>query len=115
MRLTFDEIEDDKVFEQLTASYFRELKEIPDNSITNVLVHETGEGTDGGRDILIEFDLSDDIKVFKRRWVIQCKFREDSVSPSHLKSINIPTLIHSYNAQGYLLCKTSAKSELLKG
>ena len=51
MRLTFDEIEDDKVFEQLTASYFRELKEIPDNSITNVLVHETGEGTDGGRDI----------------------------------------------------------------
>ncbi|WP_298554314.1 restriction endonuclease [uncultured Algibacter sp.] len=111
MRLTFDEIEDDKVFEQLTASYFRELKEIPDNSITNVLVHETGEGTDGGRDILIEFDLSDDIKVFKRRWVIQCKFREDSVSPSHLKSINIPTLIHSYNAQGYLLvCKKTATS-----
>ena len=111
MKLTFDEIEDDKIFEELTASYFRELKESPDNNITGIEVKETGEGTDGGRDILIEFNLSDDIKVFKRKWVIQCKFREDSISPTHLKSVNIPTLIHSYNAQGYLLiCKKRATS-----
>lgn len=114
MKLTFDEIEDDKIFEELTASYFRELKESPDNNITDVIVKETGEGTDGGRDILIEFNLSDDIKVFKRKWVIQCKFREDSVSPSHLKAINIHTLIHSYSAQGYLLvCKTKQLQVLL--
>lgn len=111
MNLTFDEIKNDKLFEHLTATYFRELEESNNNNITNVKVKETGEGVDGGKDILVEFDLSDDIKVFKRIWVVQCKFREDSVSPSHLKSINIPTLIHSYNANGYLLvCKKQATS-----
>lgn len=111
MNLTFEEIQDDKIFEELTATYFRELKESADNNITDVIIKESGEGIDCGRDILIEFNLSDDIKVFKRRWVVQCKFREDSVSTTHLKSINIPTLIHSYNAQGYLLvCKKRATS-----
>jgi len=111
MTLAFDEIQDDKIFEDLTAEYFRDLKDSPDNNITNVEVKASGEGSDGGRDILIEIDISDDIKVFKRKWVIQCKFREDSISTTHLKGINIPTLIHSYNAHGYLLvCKTRPTS-----
>ncbi len=118
MNLTFDEIKDDKIFEDLTAEYFRELQNSSDNNITSVEIKASGEGTDGGRDILIEFNISDDIKVFSRKWVIQCKFREDAVSTSHLKSINIPTLIHSYNAQGYLLiCKnrpTSGVTELFE-
>jgi len=111
MNLNFDEIADGKVFEQLTAIYFRQLGKSKNNNISSVKVKETGEGVDGGKDILVEFDFSDDITVFKRTWVIQCKFRDDSVSPSHLKSINIPTLIHSYNANGYLLvCKKQATS-----
>jgi len=38
MTLAFDEIQDDKIFEDLTAEYFRDLKDSPDNNITNVEV-----------------------------------------------------------------------------
>lgn len=112
-KISFDEISNGDQFEDLVAEYFRDLKNESDNNITNVEVLQSGIGTDGGRDILIEFDLSDDIKIFKRKWVVQCKFHKDTISPSKIKTINIPTLIHSYNAAGYLLvCKTNPTSGL---
>lgn len=111
--ISFDEIDDGDQFEDLVAEYFRNLKDDSENNITNVDVIQSGIGTDGGRDILIEFDLSDDIKIFKRKWVVQCKFHEDNISPSRIKTINIPTLVHSYNAAGYLLvCKSRPTSGL---
>ena len=113
MQLSFDEINDGDQFEDLVADFFRKLKDDPENNITNVEVFQSGVGTDGGRDILIEFDLSDDIKIFKRKWVVQCKFHEDTISTSKINSVNIPTLIHSYGAAGYLLiCKTRPTSKL---
>ena len=113
MDLSFGEIKNGDVFEDLVAEYFRDLKNEKENNITNVEVFQSGIGTDGGRDILIDFDLSDDIKIFKRKWVVQCKFHETTISPLQINSINIPTLIHSYNAAGYLLiCKARPTSKL---
>jgi hypothetical protein len=113
INLSFDEIKDGDHFEELVTEYFRDLKPEPSNNITNVDVFPSGIGTDGGRDILIEFDLSDDIRIFNRKWVVQCKFHEKAISPSKIRSINIPTLIHSYGAAGYLLvCKTRPTSGL---
>lgn len=107
MTITYDEIMDGDQFEDLVASYFRELKDSKENNITNVEILQSGIGTDGGRDILIEFDISDDIKIFKRKWVVQCKFHNSTISPSNIQTVNIPSLIHSYGASGYLLvCKT---------
>ena len=106
INLTFEEITDGDHFEDLVADFFRNLTDDNENNITNVEVFPTGIGTDGGRDILIEFDMSDDITIFKRKWVIQCKFHETNISPGTIQTINIPTLIHSYGASGYLLiCK----------
>lgn len=113
MNLSFEEIADGDHFEDLVAEFFRNLKNDPENNITNVDVFQSGIGTDGGRDILIEFDLSDDIKIFKRKWVVQCKFHNNTISPSLVQSVNIPTLIHSYGASGYLLvCKSRPTSGL---
>lgn len=113
MNISFDEIRDGDHFEDLVAAYFRELKNSDENNISNVEIKQSGVGTDGGRDILIEFDLSDDIKIFKRKWVVQCKFHNNTISPSRIQTINIPTLIHSYGASGYLLvCKNRPTSSL---
>lgn len=113
MNLTFNEIRDGDHFEDLVADYFRHLVELPENNIASVDVRPSGTGTDGGRDILVEFDMSDDIKVFKRLWVVQCKFHDTPVSPTHVNNINLPTLIHSYKASGYLLvCKSRPTSGL---
>lgn len=113
MNISFDEIQDGDQFEDLVAAYFRELKDSKENNITNVEIKQSGVGTDGGRDILIEFDISDDIKIFRRKWVVQCKFHSDTISPAKIQTINIPTLIHSYGASGYLLiCKNRPTSSL---
>lgn len=111
MTLSFDEIEDGDKFEDLVAAYFRDLKANDNNNINNVEVIQSGIGADGGRDILIEFELTDDIRVFKRRWIVQCKFHDANISPTEINTINIPTLIHSYRASGYLLiCKNRPTS-----
>jgi hypothetical protein len=50
---------------------------------------------------------------FKRTWVIQCKFHESNISTNKIADINIPTLIHSYKAVGYLLiCRKNPTSKL---
>jgi hypothetical protein len=111
--ISFEEIKNGDQFEDLVAEYFRDLESESENNITNVEISQSGIGTDGGRDILIEFDLSDNIKIFKRKWIIQCKFHKNTISPSKIQTINIPTLIHSYNANGYLLvCKSRPTSGL---
>lgn len=118
MKLSFDEIDNWKEFEDLVSAYFRKIKDAKENNLTEVQVDPSGEGSDGGRDILLTFRVDDSIRIFERKWVVQCKFHENSVSPSHLANINIPTLIHSYEAHGYLLiCKkgvTSKTSELFE-
>lgn len=112
-KLSFKEIQDGDHFEDLVAAYFEELKEDKSNNIENIEVLKSGIGTDGGTDILINFNISDGIKTFKRKWIVQCKFHASTISPSQINSINIPTLIHSHNASGYLLiCKLRPTSGL---
>ncbi|WP_028978182.1 restriction endonuclease [Sporocytophaga myxococcoides] len=113
MQLDFSELETKKNpkeagkrFEELVAAYFRKLKEDPINRIMDVKVEPSGEGGDGGRDILVTFNINDSVVTFSRKWVIQCKFHNSSISTSHLNKVNIPSLIHQYSADGYLLiCK----------
>lgn len=106
-KIDFSEIEDWEVFEDLAASYFREIRYLEDNNLTEVKVEESGEGPDGGRDILLTFRVNDSIVPFERKWVIQCKFY-DKLLKSNLDKIDIPTLIAEYGADGYLLiCKNS--------
>lgn len=113
--MTFDlnEIPDDKKFEDLVVSYFENLKHLKGHSITDVSVKPSGTGTDGGRDILITLDVTDTIATFKKRWVVQCKFHNSDISTDKIADINIPTLLHSYKASGYLLvCKQKPTSKL---
>ncbi len=52
--LSLDEIINVHQFEELAAVYFRRVIDIPGTGITNV-EKPPGFGTDGGRDILVEF------------------------------------------------------------
>jgi hypothetical protein len=107
--IEFDEIPNWQAFEDLVADYFRGIRD--QKNITEITVEQTGEGADGGRDILVTFQLTDSIILFKRKWVVQCKFYDKSVSKRELSDINIPTLIHEYEANGYLLvCKGNVTS-----
>ncbi len=113
MILDFNEILDDKKFEDLIVSYFEDLKNEKENKIIDVNVKPSGTGTDGGRDILVTFKVTDTVMTFDRRWVVQCKFHTSDVSTDKIADINIPTLLYSYNASGYLLiCRQKPTSKL---
>lgn len=111
--LSFNEIRDHKQFEDFIAAYFENLPTIIP-TIPNIQVQASGVGADGGRDILVHMKMDDiDTKRFKRSWVIQCKFHDSDISTNKIADINIPTLIYSYKAQGYLLvCKQKPTSKL---
>jgi hypothetical protein len=105
-RLTFDEIDGWADFEELVAAYFRLQADDRSNNVGHVEVLPSGKGSDGGRDLLVRFRVNDSIMPFLRTWVVQCKFYENDLRKSDLVDVNIPTLIHQYNADGYLLiCK----------
>jgi hypothetical protein len=113
MQLDFDEITDHKKFEDLVISYFEDLKHENVHNIVDIDVKPSGTGTDGGRDILILFKVSDNISTFDRRWIVQCKFHNSDISTDKISDINIPTLMYSYKATGYLLvCKQKPTSKL---
>jgi hypothetical protein len=114
MILSFDEIKDGQQFENLVVSYFENLNKLKNLAITEIRVESSGVGTDGGRDILVHTRTKDMIPLFfKRTWVIQCKFHESNISTNKIADINIPTLIHSYKAVGYLLiCRKNPTSKL---
>jgi hypothetical protein len=115
LKLTFGEIKNARLFENLIAAYFRSLKKATQSNIIHVEVKQSGIGVDEGKDILVDFMVTDNITEFKRRWVIQCKFHAANISPQKIADINLPTLIHSYKACGYLLiCKTDPTSKLTK-
>lgn len=107
--LEFTELRSWQAFENLVAEYFRQTK--GEKNIIDVEVQPSGVGGDGGRDILVTFEMTDSIRTFKRKWVVQCKFYDAVVSKSKLDKINIPTLIHEHKADGYLLiCKGEVSS-----
>ena len=107
--IDFDEIKNWQAFEDLVADYFRGISD--QQNINDITVEQSGEGADGGRDILVTFQLTDSIIPFQRKWVVQCKFYNKSVSKREISDINIPTLIHEYGADGYLLvCKGNVTS-----
>jgi len=103
MKLDLSEISNWAEFEDLSAAYFREVSQRNDNQLSEVIVEPSGIGPDGGRDILLKFRLHDSIYSFERKWVVQCKFYNKPVTKSVLSTVNIPTLIHEYGADGYLL------------
>lgn len=112
MYLDFDEIKDGEHFEELVESYFKEEKN-KKNDIVDIDIKASGSGTDGGRDILVSFKVTDGIHSFVRRWVIQCKFHNKNISTDVIHDINIPSLVHSYKASGYLLiCRKKPTSKL---
>lgn len=113
MKFSLNEIKDWKEFEDLLTDYFRAIKNANENNLTDVFVEPSGEGADGGRDIFLTFRINDSIVPFTRKWVVQCKFYKESVSKRDIATVNIPSLIHEYNADGYLLvCKNGVTSSV---
>jgi len=113
MTFDFSEISDHKKFEDLVVSYFEDLKFEKGHNIVDVEVKPSGTGTDGGRDILVTIKVSDSVVTFERRWVVQCKFHDSDISTDKISDINIPSLLRSYRASGYLLiCKQKPTSKL---
>lgn len=110
-KLDFAEIAGWQEFEDLVVNYFNAISE--EKNIIEVRVEPSGVGSDGGRDILVTFRITDSIVSFERKWVVQCKFYENALSKSDLLTVNIPTLIHEYGANGYLLiCKNNVNSKV---
>jgi hypothetical protein len=104
-KLTFDEITDGYEFENLVESYLRNL---PNTKVTN-----SGKGSDGGVDIFLKIEVNDAIKVFTRKWIVQCKFHKKTIGKADISDVNIPTLIHEHKADGYLLvCRREINSRL---
>lgn len=103
------------MFEDLVTAYFKEIQTIKESNVESVDVKQTGSGSDGGKDILVRLRVYDGIDRFDRTWVVQCKFLDRNVGKADLADVNIPSLVHEYNANGYLLvCKnhvTAALSE----
>lgn len=105
--ISFEEIQDWKKFQDLCVGYFNKL-----NSRTEG--KSTGIGPDGGKDIIVKIKGNDQIIEFQRKWIVQCKFLNENVSTKHLRDDNLPTLIHSEGAVGYLLiCKNDVSSKLV--
>src|SRR5580698_6557605 len=112
MSIDFNEILNPNQFEDLVISYFEDLKNEKANNIIDVNVKPSGTGTDGGRDILVTLQVSDSVSTFYRRWVVQCKFHNSDISTTKISDVNLPTLLYSYNASGYLLvCKQKPTSK----
>ncbi len=108
MKIDFSDIDDWREFENLVADYFREIKSYDGNNLIDVQVEQSGGGPDGGRDILLTFNINDSIVSFKRKWLVQCKFYKGDVLKSHFSDQNLTSLIQEYNATGYLLvCKSN--------
>jgi hypothetical protein len=113
LNLTFDEITDHVQFEDLAVSYFEELKRTRKHNISEIEVKPSGIGIDGGRDLLVKIRVNDGLFAFRRKWVVQCKFHSNAISTTEISDINIPSLIHSYKADGYLLiCRQKPTSKL---
>ena len=111
--LDFNELADHEKFEDLVVAYFQDIENEPKSQIVNVSVKPSGTGCDGGRDILVTFKISDSLTQFDRKWVVQCKFHKSRISTNKIADINIPTLLHSYNASVYLLvCREKPTSKL---
>ncbi len=111
MKISINEIGDWEEFEDLVAAYFREVKN--ENNIIDVKVEPSGRASDGGRDILVTFEVNDSIITYTRKWVVQCKFYDKSISKKHLATVNIPSIIHEYGADGYLLiCKNNPSQKV---
>jgi len=107
MELSFDEIKNWAEFENLAALYFRLQEEY------DIKVSQSGKGADGGRDLLLTISYSSPVRSFEHRWVVQCKFYNRDVRNSDFADINIPSLIHEYNAEGFLLiCKKGVVNTL---
>jgi hypothetical protein len=113
MKIDLNEIKDWREFEDLIADFFRKQYLKEDNSIISVFVEPSGKGADGGRDLLVTLKFNDSIVEFQRKWVVQSKFYDKTVAKSHVSDVNIPTLIHEYGADGYILiCKGDVSSKL---
>lgn len=113
MKFNLEEIENWKEFENLTEDYFKAIQKAPQNNLTEVKVEPSGEGSDGGRDIFLTFRVNDSVVTYERKWVVQCKFYQRSLSLKNLATVNIPSLIHMYNADGYLLvCKNGVTAKV---
>lgn len=113
MKIDLNEIKDWREFENLIADFFEEEYKREDNNIKSVIVELSGIGSDGGRDLLVTFKFNNSLIDFEQKWVIQCKFYKKTVTKAHISDVNIPTLIHEYGADGYLLiCKGEVSSKL---
>lgn len=63
MNPRLDDIQDWKQFEDLVKLYFEGI-EYEDNNVIKTLAKPSGEGVDGGRDILVIFTCSDSIHQY---------------------------------------------------
>ena len=113
MPLSFDEIRNWEQFQELVAAYFKACQADSTLNITEVKAQVTGNGPDGGCDIEVTLRMMDGLDGFSRKWVVQCKFHAGTVGLSDISSVNIPTLMHSLGADGYLLvCKEGVSSKI---
>jgi hypothetical protein len=120
-RIDFSEIENDEAFENLVAAYFRDY--FASSEKVRGGVSDPSRGPDGGKDMKIQFrsqytDVFDGSLEVERKWIVQCKFNQisrASIGLKDLATVNIPTLIHSENADGYLLvCVPTVSSSVDK-
>lgn len=108
-----DEIKDPYEFQRIVAEYFRTLVKSDLHNIQTSHVDDSGVGTDGGCDIMVEFVMNDSIVPYSRRWIVECKYKKAAVNDKDINMNTIGALLKSKNACGYLLvCRNDATSKL---
>jgi len=115
MNVSLTHIKNWRRFENLVEDYFKEINnpitKYP--SILKVKTFPSGIGADKGKDVVVTFSVGNPIDEFEVTWVIQCKFHKRTIGLRHLSNVNIPTLLHHFKANGYLLiCKNDITDEL---
>lgn len=106
MNLNLDELSNDRKFQDLIKKLFEKMEYVVDPS---------GVGADEGKDILVSTTVDDKVAKHTNKWIVQCKYYKNSVSLADINDQNLPTLIYSYNATGYLLVvKNYVTSKLSK-
>ncbi len=111
-----DEITDGHSFQRIVVEFFRCFKTESHNySIVDVNVEDSGIGTDGGCDILVEFVFEDIISKHTQKWIIECKCHKRAIGVKDINANNINMILKGKKADGYLLvCKKDASSSLKK-
>lgn len=105
-------------FQDLVLAYFEAKRDSESGYVHKVDTQAAAFGQDGGKDIVIwcEAIRHPILGKVRSKWIVQVKHNVKTIlSPSDLNDMNLPSFLHSQQADGYLLvCSGLVSTKLEK-